>query len=66
MKGLRFWERRWDCFGCGSLEDVWAIPVGRYRFDVRLCQSCRRELTRRILGIATSDTTLPLSTGKAT
>ena len=67
MMGLRFWQvREWRCAGCDSREDVWAIPVGRNRFDVRLCRSCRRELVRRILGIAADTTNHLFVTGKAT
>ena len=45
-----FWKpRHWRCYGCDSLEDVWAIPVGSKPFDVQLCRECRRELVRRIL-----------------
>ena len=50
------WKLRgaWNCAGCDSSVDVWAMPIGSNRFDVRLCLPCRRELVRRILHVATS------------
>jgi hypothetical protein len=57
---MQFWKK-WRCSGCGSPDDVWAMPIGPKHFDVRLCLPCRRELVRRILHIAISDETLPSS-----
>lgn len=52
---MAFWKRdKWRCSGCDSFDDVWAMPVGSKHFDVRLCPSCRRQLVRHILNIATS------------
>jgi NAD-dependent SIR2 family protein deacetylase len=52
---MKLWsgQRQWRCAGCGSSVDVWAMPIGPRRHDVRLCRQCRRELVRRILHVET-------------
>ncbi len=57
---MAFWKR-WRCAGCGSPDDVWAIPIGPKYYEVKLCLACRRDLVKRILHIAASDETLPPS-----